>query len=147
MSAVPADRFRDEVLDLHGFLDAWLKGEVARGADGPVRLARVLAEDFVVIHPDGSRSGRAAVVAAFDAAHASKPGAYALQVGRIDTRMIATDLCLATYQEWHRGEPGRARISTAILRSRPDRDEIDWLFLQETPAPWLEPGPRRPARD
>lgn len=147
MSAPPADRFRDEVLDLHRFLDDWLKGEVDRDENGPDRLARALTDDFVVIHPDGSRSGRAGVLAAFDTAYASKPAVYALQVGRIDTRLVGDGLCLASYEEWHRGEPGRARVSTAVLRAEPGRDQIDWLFLQETPAPWLEPALPRPTRN
>lgn len=138
MSAWPTDRFRGEVLALHAFLSDWLTGRAERGDGCPTRLAAALVDDFVVVHPDGSRGDRSAVLAAFAAAHGSKPADYALAIGRIDIRPIAADLCLATYEEIHRGEPGRARVSTAVLRRSGGRREIQWLFLQETPAPWLE---------
>lgn len=132
-----SDPFANEIVDLHRFLDAWLKGQVERGDGEPARLAGALAADFAVIHPDGSTGDRNAVVASFAGAHGEKPPAYALEVDRIETRRLAPDLCFATYVERHRGEPGRARIVGAILRRRVG-GEIEWLHLQETPAPQLD---------
>lgn len=129
--------FIDEVLALHRFLDDWLKARTPHGNGEPARLAQALADDFEIIHPDGSRGDRASSVAAFARAYGEKPPAYALEIDRVKTRVFGTDLCLATYVERHRGEPDRARIATALLRRRAD-GAIEWLFLQETPAPHLD---------
>ena len=126
-----ADEFREEVIDLHRFLEQWLKGEVPRGDGQPRRLAEALAEDYAIIHPNGSRGGKAEAVRAFASSYGEKTADYALRITRIETRMLATDICLATYEEDHVGEAGRARISTAVLRRRPG-SPIEWLFLQET---------------
>lgn len=132
------DLYRKEVLELHQFLNDWLKGEVPKGSGRPERFAQALAEDLCVIHPSGKRGTKADAVRAFSAAYGEKPPGYALEIGRVETRMIGEGLCLATYEERHRGEPGRARVATALLRSRADGRGIEWLFLQETLAPHLE---------
>jgi len=133
------DAAREEVLALHRFLDAWLKGKAPKGGGGPDRLADALSDDFVVIHPSGTRATKSDVVAAFAAAHGSKPNTYALRVGGIETRRLCEHICLAIYEEWHEGEPGRARLSSAILRRRAAGRGLEWCQLQETPAPHLEP--------
>ncbi|NNE22011.1 MAG: DUF4440 domain-containing protein [Rhizobiales bacterium] len=129
---------------MHDFLDGWLKGTVSRGDGQPWRLAQRLADDFVIIHPNGSRGDKAGVLRAFAASYGEKPASYGLMVGEIETRMLADGLCLATYQEWHRGEPRRARISTALIRRQAPQKAFKWLFLQETPAPDMAP-PTGPA--
>ncbi len=131
------DPFAAEILDLHRFLDAWLKGRVDRGDGEPARLAGALVDDFRVIHPDGSCGDKAAVIASFAGAYGEKPPDYALEIDQIETRRPAPDLGLATYIERHRGEPGRARIVSALLRRRAD-GRFEWLHLQETPAPHLD---------
>ncbi len=132
------DLFRDEVLALHQYLESWLKGEAPKGDGTPQRLAEALVEDFVVIHPNGRRGTKADAVRAFAAAYGEKPEAYALDISRVETRMIGEGVCLATYEERHRGEPGRARIATAVLRRRSTGKGVEWLFLQETAAPHLD---------
>jgi hypothetical protein len=142
------DRFREEVLALHAFLNAWLRGEVPDGDAGPERLARALADDFVIVHPSGNRSTKTAVVRGFASAYGEKPSGYAIRIDQIETRMLTDGLCLATFEEWHEGEPGRARIATAVLRDRSGGAGIEWLFLQETLAPHLEkPGPGPATRE
>lgn len=132
------DTFRQEVLDLHRYLEVWLKGEVSRGDGHPDRLAGALSEDFCVVHPDGSRGSKQDVVRAFASSHGEKPSGYGLEISDVETRMIAEDICLVFYAERHRGEPGRARISTAILKRETKGGDIKWLFLQERLAPHLE---------
>ena len=131
------DPFAAEIIDLHRFLEAWLKGRTDRGNGKPERLAGALVDDFRVIHPDGSRGDKAAVVASFADAFGEKPAEYALEIDRIETRRLAPDLSLATYVERHRGEPGRARVVSALLRRRAD-GRFEWLHLHETPAPRLD---------
>lgn len=106
-----SDPFAEEIRALHRFLDAWPKGRVDRGDGEPARLAQVLADDFQVIHPTGTRGDKAAAVAGFARAYGEKSPGYALEIGRIDTRMLGPDLCLATYEERHHADsPTAARL-------------------------------------
>lgn len=135
--------FLQEILDMHDFLEGWLKGTVSRGDGQPWRLAQGLSDDFVIINPSGSRGGKSDVLRAFAASYGEKPASFGLMVGGIETRLIADGLCLATYEEWHRGEYGRARVSTAFIRRRNQQPAFEWLFLQETPAPHVEPADKK----
>lgn len=134
------DPFTTEVLALHRFLDAWLKGEIDRGDDVPARLAEALADDFKIIHPDGTRGDRNSAIEGFAGAFGEKPPEYALLISDIEVRDLAPGLCLATYVERHRGELRRARSTSVLLRRRDD-GKIEWLRLQETPAPKLDDPP------
>ena len=134
-----ADPFVTEVLELHEYLENWLKGEVPDRERGPERLAAALAEDFFVIHPTGTRERKADVVRNFASAYGEKSADYALEISDVSVRVLGDGMCLATYRESHRDDPGRTRLSSALLRRRSDRKSIEWLFLQETfvsdPAP------------
>lgn len=127
-----AGRFADEVRELHGYLGDWLTGKAANAGRGPARLENALADDFIVIHPDGVREGKAAVLQTFAKAYGRKPAGYAVDIADISARLLGAGLGLVTYRESHRGEPGRARRSSALLRQRPGSTAIEWLFLQET---------------
>ena len=110
------DAFEQEVRDLHRYLTDWLTGKAPKGDGYPNRLAEALANNFVVIHPSGTRGSKTEALRAFGAAHGEKAEDYALEVGKVEIRRLTEGLCLATYEEFHRGEPGRARISTAVLQ-------------------------------
>lgn len=125
--------FATEVIELHRYLEHWLKGETPRGDGVPKRLLDALAEDFEVIHPNGSFGRKADVLDAFARSYGEKPSDYTLTVSEVKTRRLTNAFCLATYREDHGGETGRARVSTALLRHRPDGKGIEWVFLQETP--------------
>lgn len=124
--------FIAEVHALHDYLEDWLKGDVAEAERGPVRLKAALAEGFHVIHPDGRREDRAAVIRNFALAYGNKSRDYRLNISNVFVRVLDNRLCIATYQESHHGGGGRSRTSTAVLRQRPDGRAIEWLFLQET---------------
>ncbi len=123
------DPFVEEVLELHEFLEGWLKGEIRR-EEGLDRLRSALADDFVIIHPSGTRAGKHEVIQSFAAAYHSKGSRYALAISDIHGRSIDRATSLVTYREDHESEDGRARISTALLQRRDDR--VTWLFLPET---------------
>lgn len=127
--------FHSEVVELHEFLNDWLKGMAPKGGGRPERLIKALAEDFIVIHPDGSRDGKANVVESFASAYGKKPAEYALQLANIESRIIGKDIGIVTYEESHRGESERARVSAGVLRRRMEDSGIEWLFLIETPVP------------
>lgn len=121
--------FVAEVLELHGFLQQWLRGEID-SERGLGRLENALDDDFVVIQPDGSRAGKRRVIRNFSRAHASKRADFALEISAIDVRCLGEDHGLVTYREDHKSEPGRERFSTALLKRCGDLTK--WLFLQET---------------
>ncbi len=127
------------MVDLHGFLEAWLKGDVPNTGAALARLADALAEDFTVIHPSGRREGKVAVIRNFAEAYGNRPKDYRLEIGDISLRRLGHDLCLVTYKETHAGHPASTRISTSLLKQRPDAANIEWLFLQETRAPDATP--------
>mgnify|MGYP002623134657 FL=1 len=129
MSRDAHDSFAREVLELHRFLEQWLKGEVPPG-DTIARLENALDEDFQVVHPDGSRAGKREVVDNFRRAYGTKGASYRLEISGLVTRPLAGHCHLATYREDHLSEPGRSRISSAVLCNRDDR--TSWIFLQET---------------
>ncbi len=139
-AGAPSEAFRREVLDLHAFLEGWLKGSVKDNGAGPWRLREALAEDFTVVHPSGVREDKPGVVQNFAAAYATRPDGYALQISDLSLRPLGSRMYLASYRESHRGEPGRARISTALLRQVPDGERIEWVFLQETVLPEQSSG-------
>ncbi|MBT8099133.1 MAG: glutathione S-transferase C-terminal domain-containing protein [Gammaproteobacteria bacterium] len=126
------DRFLQEVLDLHRYLEDWMKGRIATEDSKPTRLADALAEDFIVIHPSGQQENKAEVIDNFAAAYGQKPKDYALEIRDVCVRRLEDGLCLVNYLESHRGESGRTRCSSALLRQRPGDRTIEWLFLQET---------------
>ncbi|MBT8079275.1 MAG: DUF4440 domain-containing protein [Gammaproteobacteria bacterium] len=126
------DLFLKEVHSLHEYLEHWMKGEVSDQKRGPLRLENALADDFLVIHPGGNREGKSDVIRNFARAYGEKSADYALQIKDPSVRMLADGVALVTYTESHRGEPGRTRLSSALLRQRPDRESLQWLFLQET---------------
>lgn len=101
-----AERFVGEVRELHGYLGDWLTGRTAHTERGPVRLENALAEDFIVIHPDGVRDGKAAVVQNFASTYGGKSAGYALEITDIAVRLLGDRLGLVTYRESHRGRSG-----------------------------------------
>lgn len=123
------DPFVTEVFDLHRFLEAWLTGHVAEDI-GLRRLERALVEEFRIVHPDGSRLGKAEVIERFAKARAGKPASYSLLISDLEARSLGGRHCLITYRETHVGETGRDRISTALLSQQ--NELVRWLFLQET---------------
>ncbi len=126
------DSFFAEVLDFHRGLERWLKGDVPNRDIAFARLAAALAEDFVVVHPNGRRDGKAGVLRSFASAFGEKPKRYRLEIRDVSLRRYEGGLCLATYVESHGGEAGRTRVSTALLRQRSAGGPVEWLSLQET---------------
>ncbi len=126
------DPFLAEVLDFHRGLERWLKGDVTDRDAALARLTDALAEDFVVVHPDGKRDGKTGVLRNFAAAFGEKPARYRLEIRDVTLRRFDAGFCLVTYVESHPGEAGRTRISTALLRRHPTSGLVEWLSLQET---------------
>ncbi len=124
-----------EIRELHEFLQAWLKGSVTQSENEFRRLRDALARDFLVIHPSGRTDGRSGVLEAFHKAYGSKDPSYAMDISNICARAVAERLCVMGYEERHRGEPGRARICTAVFRRRESDGRVEWIHLHETLLP------------
>lgn len=127
--------FIEEIEALHRYLEQWLKGKIPRDKRGPTRLGQALAEDFTVVHPSGVSEGKGDVIRNFASAYNTKPNDYSLDIREIAVEILPGDFCFATYRESHGGEVGRSRIACALLRSRVNPRDIEWLFLQETFSP------------
>lgn len=128
------DAVRTEIVALHDFFAGWFSGSVAADEAASQRLVRVLAEDFVLVDPEGRRTSRAELMAGLLAAHGTR--SLRIWVDEIDVRPLADDLWLATYREWQQdGGPPRGRLSSAIFRRHEDNPEgVQWLHVHET---WL----------
>lgn len=124
--------FVKEIRTLHRYLERWMKGEITDSGRGPRRLAKALANDFIVIHPNGLREGKRDVIRNFASAYGKKPADYSLDIRNISLEILPGDFCLATYTESHGGEAGRTRLSSALLHYRSNLNDVEWLFLQET---------------
>lgn len=124
--------FVAEIVDLHRYLSAWLKGEIISDPRGPMRLQRALADDFKMIQPNGTRQGKEDVMRNFMSAYGDKPADYSLDVEVTDFELLPGGFGFAIYNEFHSGEAGRARRCSALLRQRASQNDVEWLYLQET---------------
>lgn len=124
--------FIKEIRTLHNYLERWMKGEVIDQRRGPTRLAKALANDFMVVHPNGTHETKKNVIRNFASAYGEKPSDYTLNIRDISVEILPGGYCLATYKESHGGEAGRTRLSCALLHNRSVQKDVEWLFLQET---------------
>lgn len=129
--------FIDEVIDLHEFLQAWLKGETDNETPGLARLNKALYEHFTVVHPTGLSDDKSGVLANFGSAHGARSKDYQLRVDEIQPRLPGGGLSFVTYREAHieAGQPARNRLATAILQMDLNSGAITWLHLHETLLP------------
>ena len=127
----------DEILELHEFFESWMTGGKA---DFP-RFSRVMAGDFEMISPDGSRMDRDVLLSRMrDLRGTLAPDEFTITVKNIRVRSLAPGLFLAGYEEWQtRGAETKARFSTAVFREKPEHpNQVEWVHVHET---WLRPSP------
>lgn len=128
---------RAEIVGLHDFFAAWFEGRLPDADDAFARVADALAPGFELIGPDGSRRGRDEILASIRSnhgSHAAPERSFAIRIENVESRRLAPDLALATYEEWQTidGEPN-GRFASALFRRDPDTPgEVAWLHLHET---------------
>jgi hypothetical protein len=121
----------DEVIQLHQFLGAWLRGDTGEPGGIPLRLANALSDDFCVIHPSGLSDTRDKVVANFRSAWGTRPADFYIQITDIEHRFSFDAIQVIAYTETHHEPVPSQRRSTAILESR-NRQRPKWCYLHET---------------
>ncbi|REJ81211.1 MAG: DUF4440 domain-containing protein [Acidobacteria bacterium] len=125
-----------EVVALHEFIADWSTGALADDDATYRRFSEALAEDFVLVGPDGGRMGSADVVAGFRGAHGRWRGESLarVEVRGARVRALAEPLVLVEYEEWHRvGERTSARRSSVLMRRDPSAPgDVAWVHLHET---------------
>lgn len=132
-----ADRCRDEIVELHVFLERWSNAEMPQTDRSFERFDRVIDPSFLIIGPDGGSAGREPIVAAIRAAYGrwkDRPGR--IRIENVRLREAGDGLALATYEEWHDFEAeSRGRLSTVLFRSDPRAPNgLVWVHLHEV---WL----------
>lgn len=131
-------RCEDEIVELHRFFQAWLRGEIDPDGDGFSRLGDALAVDFHRVSADGAIAGRSEVLAEVREGHGSKPPDFAIRAEGFRFRAGSRRLAVVTYEEWHEpggphAAPGAGRISTAVFQDRADAPNgVEWVHLHET---------------
>ncbi|RMH38488.1 MAG: DUF4440 domain-containing protein [Deltaproteobacteria bacterium] len=133
-------RCRNEIEQLHQFFTDWFTGVVRDSDANFARVAGVLADDFVLVSPDGRVYDRASILSVIRRGHGRRaPDAFLISVDSFDVRCADGALCVATYRERQRIEgDDTCRISTAVFRERPlTPNGVQWVHLHET---WEAPA-------
>lgn len=120
----------DEVIELHQFLSAWLRGETGKPGGVPLRLAHALSDDFSVIHPNGVREGKQGAIANFQAAWGSRNRDYSIVISDLKQELRQGPLQVVSYTESHMESDAARRRSTAIIDL--GGQQPLWRYLQET---------------
>lgn len=124
----------NEIQELHRFIESWLLGSVEQTQEQFARFEGAMAEDFVIIHPNGNAQTKAAICTSFWGAYGVQKLPFTVHVKNIQYRVVSEPYCLLTYEEWQTGERETARLSTILFRQVPEQDRVEWVHLHET---WL----------
>ncbi len=136
------DAVREEIEAVHRFISAWLRGEEPNTDKAfAAGLADRLAPSFVNIQPAGRVLERDHLLASIRNEHGANPD---FQIAISAVRLRYTDkarrLVLATYLETQSGArrstpPTNTRISTVLMRRRPETGALEWVHIHETAVP------------
>ena len=127
-----------EVVGLHDFFVAWFRGTIGKSEKNFQRLSSVLAAEFEIIKPDGSRLDRKGLFDDLWAFHgAYQDIAFNIEIKNYQFRPIKEESFIVTYEEWMQLENKfDARMSTAIFSSKKDtQNGVEWLHVHETLLP------------
>jgi hypothetical protein len=138
---------RAEVEDIHRFFVDWFGGRCENSdAVFAKRLTRRLAPGFALIQPDGTLLERGALLGMLRHSFGRDPE-LEIEIREVDSREIAADTLLVSYQEWHTrsvfsSRAAAGRLSSAVMRRDPELPGgLLWLHLHET---WLVNSPPAP---
>lgn len=134
-----AGAVRREIEEVHRFIAAWFRGEIAAAGDEfDKALAARLAPQMVNIQPSGQVLTRDELLSAIRDGHGANPDfQIAIRDVTLRPELAKAELVLATYTELQSGArntdpPDNARISTVLLRMEPATDRFTWLHIHET---------------
>lgn len=123
-------RWREEIIELHEFFEAYFLGTV----DSLERAERAFAPEFTFVGPDGTESDRAGVIRMLLDGHAHTGE---LKITTTDHRLVVEteEAVVATYVERHQLSGGRSneRRSTVVFVADPGAPNgLRWRHVQET---------------
>lgn len=127
---------RREIEQLHRFFEDWFSGRVPAEDGVFSRLSGVLADDFLLILPDGLRVGREALLTRLRARHAAYAGTgsgFMIRTRDLRVRLQEGPLCLVIYDEVQEvSGVTNLRVSTALFRARPSAPNgVEWVHVHE----------------
>lgn len=130
-----ADRAWREVVELHDFFVAWLRGDAPAGDFS--RGEAAIGKDFRMISPDGKIEESAAVLAWIKGAHGSRPSPFSIAVLDLRTIWAGERAVLLEYteQQYRDGQTTRRRSTALFLANATAPNGVEWRHLQET---WME---------
>jgi hypothetical protein len=130
------DQCVQEVIDLHAFFQAWLRGELADRAEVFSRFIDAVAPEFTLISPTGQAARLPETAEWIRRAHGARPGVK-LWTDEHTAHFAADGAALLTYREWQTWNGATTlRISSALLRRAPAAPNgVAWLHIHET---WIQ---------
>jgi hypothetical protein len=131
-----AERASREVVELHDFLADWFNGRLPGTESAFARFDTAIADDFVIIGPDGSMAERAAIVKAVfdDWGRWQNDETAGIEVRNARVHEQGRDLVVVSYEEWQTTATGTVvRLSTVVLRHAEKAPlGLEWVHLHET---------------
>lgn len=131
----PAPVCEHEIRELHDLFTRWYVGIEPNTDEAFARFADVMADDFVMVTPDGRRLDRQEVLGFVRAGAGSR--SLTIETRRHDYRGGAGGMHVMMYEEWQRiDDEETGRYSTAVFRERADTPNgIEWVLVHET---WID---------
>ena len=123
-----------EIVDLHAFFQDWFRGEADASAFG--RLDAALADEFVIITPQGRSVRRSGIIEGVRSQYGCDPQA-SLAIRGVTLQEACESMAVLTYEEWQGryGQPATGRLSTVVFGVREQAPHgLVWLHVHET---WL----------
>ena len=133
MHLMSADACIREIVDLHAFFEAWIRGT----EDDFSRFERAVQPEITLVSPGGSVLPLESLAREILAMHATVPD-FRLWVSDVKVVHDGGDAWVLTYREWQEGRDTArtGRFATAVLRAATTAPlGVAWRLVQET---WLE---------
>ncbi|MFW9854315.1 MAG: hypothetical protein ACFFFG_04615 [Candidatus Thorarchaeota archaeon] len=131
------DSIAREIRELHDFFAKWFNGEIPQNKIEFSRLEEAIADDFVLLSPNGQRSSRKQVIARIYSAygsHKKDSTRFQINIGNITVNPISSNYFIAMYEEWQESNTKRTgRISTALFHKNTSLvNGVEWIHVHET---------------
>ena len=134
MTTPPHSDCEREIEALHEFFVAWY----TRARDDFDRVEAALGPRFEMIHPDGNRVSRAAILDSIRETKGSyDPGAFDIDIRAVEMVDSGDGYAVVRYEEWQTTpDEENGRLSTVVFNTNDDTPSgLSWVTVHET---WLE---------
>ena len=131
-----SERAELETVELHDFLADWFTGRLPQTQEAFARFDDAIAQDFVIVSPNGSVAERSSIVGAVydDWGRWKGDDSAAIEVKNARFRHRGKGLSVVTYEEWQTTKNGTVvRLSSVVLRNNKKAPlGVEWVHLHET---------------